>query len=346
MSWAEIKKAVNDNLTVPLNRQYQIPRMVVYVDNATFVAPRSTWYLITAVGAGGTGGAGDTEPGVPEANGGGGGGGAISASKLYFEKGMSVPITIDSNGTTFGSFMSAGAGGTGGTGVAGKPSQHGVGGTGGVAVGGNLFNINGNDGSGINGGSAGLTTVAGYGINGAGSGYLPIPNPSNISTCGTTDTSPTLGGGKAGHKSAADTNGTVGTGGAGFGGGGSGGRGGSSSTAGGWGILYGGEGGSGAVFIEYFEELTATDDTTALNHTFLKENNSLTIAPNGSETINVTFSGNILSVVANVVNTEINCEYSYEVTTLTIVLTNTTAESINANYSYSAIIEGVGATII
>lgn len=339
MSWAEIKKAVNDNLTVPLNRQYQIPRMMVYVNNSTFVAPLSTWYLITAVGAGGKGGAGETRKSVSGHNGGGGGGGAVSASKLYFEKGMSVHITIDSNGTAFGSFMSAGAGGVGG-------EYNSAGGTGGVAVGGNLFNINGNDGSGVNGGNAGLTTVAGYGINGAGSGYLPIPNPSNISTCGTTDISPTLGGGVAGYKYPADAYGTVGTGGAGFGGGGSGGLGSTTSSATGKGSLYGGTGGSGAVFIEYFEELTATDDTATLNYTFLKESNSLTIAPNGSETISVTFSGNILSVVASVVNTEINCEYSYEAATLTITLTNTTTESINANYSYSAIIEGVGATII
>ena len=339
MSWAEIKKAVNDNLAVPLNRQYQIQRMMLYVNNATFVAPRSTWYLITAVGVGGKGGSGETRKGISGHNGGGGGGGAISASKLYFEKGMSVDITIDSNGTTFGSFMSAGAGGAGG-------DYNSAGGTGGVAVGGNQFNINGNDGNGVNGGSAGLTTVAGYGINGAGSGYLPIPNPSNISTCGTTTTSPTLGGGAAGSKYPAAAYGTVGTGGAGFGGGGSGGLGGTTSTSTGRGAAYGGSGGSGAVFIEYFDELTATDDTTTLNHTFLKESNSFTVPPNGSETINVTFSGNILSVVANVVNTEINCAYSYEATTLTIVLTNTTAESISANYSYSAIIEGTGATII
>ena len=346
MSWAEIKKAVNDNLTVPLNRQCQIPRMVVYINNATFVAPRSTWYSITAVGAGGPGGAGLTQKGVPQNKGGGGGGGAVSASKLYFEKGMSVRITIDSNGTAFGSFMSAGAGGAG-------VDRNSTGGTGGVAVGGNLFNINGNDGSGTNGGSAGLTTVAGYGINGAGSGYLPIPNPSNISTCGTTTTSPTLGGGNAGGKTTG-AYGVVGTGGAGFGGGGSGGQGGVTSDVNGRGYAYGGSGGSGAVFIEYFDEFTETNDTTALNHTFLKGSNSLTMppygapdaTPDGSKTINVTFSGNILSVVVNVVNTEINCEYSYEGTTLTIVLTNRTAEIINANYSYSAIIEGTGATII
>lgn len=254
MSWAEIKKAVNDNLDYPLNKQGKILRQLTFTNVSAFswTVPQTGVYIVTCVGAGGKGGTGRRQ-GEGYATGAGAGSGAIAKSKLTLTANSTVSITASSAISSFGSYLSATAGGNA-TDTYSSQIYTFIPGAGGVASGGNMINVNGLTGS--NGGTQG-TSANGVG-NGAstslqtplaiaqtrtnnrgGSGYNPLSFPSRG---GTIDgTLPEFGGGTSYGYS---------NGGSGFGGGGAGSYATTSAVN-----TAGADGGVGAVIIEYFEEV-------------------------------------------------------------------------------------------
>lgn len=257
MSWAEIKKAVNDNLDYPLNHQNKVFRQICITQSLTFTVPQTGTYLVTCVGHGGKGSHLPAFYSYVRAS---GASGAIAKSKLSLTQGQQIEVTVTSALSSFGNYLSATAGADGGGAAA--PS-------GGTASGGNMINVNGIDGLattyGGYGASTALTTpnATNWGsINSAyrgGAGYNPFTgaqsNGGDVLTgkaaVTTTPSKGQNGGGKSGYVSSpasGDPSVVVGGGGAGFGGGG--------GTGGGEALsVISPEGGAGAVMIEYFEEV-------------------------------------------------------------------------------------------
>lgn len=259
MSWAEIKKAVNDNLDYPLNRQKYFHRIDTFMTNTTFIVPQNGQYFVTCVGKGGDGSnGGGTTTNYGHYAGAGGGGGAVAKSLLNLQKGEEVTIIVDSTRSSFGDYLSAGAG-SNGTGTA----QSGVGGAGGVATGGNLLNVDGlpgamgaggagntssNADAGGIGGNTGIVTLGGVANEWGGAGYFPFNNITGKVTGGNPGESGLCGGGSGYYIDGYAKS----YGGAAFGGGGSGGGKQYKGTV--TGTVTGGKGGAGIVIIEYLEE--------------------------------------------------------------------------------------------
>ena len=102
MSISELAVVVNDNFTVPLNKQMRDNRFLparIIESSQDFVVERSGWYKIICVGAGGEG---EFRSNVQERRSGGAGGVAISAKLL--NKDDVIPISISQGTTTIQSF--------------------------------------------------------------------------------------------------------------------------------------------------------------------------------------------------------------------------------------------------
>lgn len=91
MSWAEIKKAVNSNLDVPLNEQHG---NAVFTENGTFTFKASVLYLITAIASGGNGASGSDGKWTSNSSYSGGTGGTGGTSGMGIEK---HPIVVSEN---------------------------------------------------------------------------------------------------------------------------------------------------------------------------------------------------------------------------------------------------------
>lgn len=187
--WAELKRVVNDNFNYPLNKQHFYP--VSFGMNAEFIessttysAPQTGIYIITCVGKGGD--AYTTLTAIAQANYNlyftAGGGGAVCKGYVILNAGQTVAITVDASRSSFGSYLSAGAGTVGTVDANSQPAPA-AGGT--VLISGNIFNYNGFPGSQVYynggtitkcvGGNAGLTTM--WSLNdGYSQGYLPVVN--------------------------------------------------------------------------------------------------------------------------------------------------------------------------
>lgn len=95
MSINELAVVVNDNFTVPLNKQMRDNRFLparIIETTQDFVVERSGWYKIICVGAGG-------DSTVGSGSGTSGGAGGVSISTKLLTKGDIVPVSI-SDGTT------------------------------------------------------------------------------------------------------------------------------------------------------------------------------------------------------------------------------------------------------
>ena len=132
MSWAEIKKAVNSDLSTPLNEQLGKSGIEVFTSSGTFEVPAgvSTVFVTMydggggggaggavysgrAGGAGGAGGGVGGAGGVASSGGGGGGaGGYILFTPLTVESLGEYTITVGSGGAGGATYGAGGAGGT------------------------------------------------------------------------------------------------------------------------------------------------------------------------------------------------------------------------------------------
>ncbi len=244
MSWAEIKKAVNDNFSYPLNKQRYIYKRFEFTDSTTFTVPQTGTYIVTCVGKGGDGGDAISSSSAPNGCGGSGGSGGIAQSKLTLTKNASIAITVSNTISSFGSYLSAHAGGNGEYGY----QSTGAGGTAGTATGGNLLNL------------AGIAGATGTGDSALGASTRKVsPNTINYvsdARRGGNGYNPTDFIAVGGNTSETGTPGYAGAGcatpdaGGGAPGAGGGGAFSSSRTE-----AYGGIGGSGMVVVEFYLEI-------------------------------------------------------------------------------------------
>jgi hypothetical protein len=202
MSWGEVKKAINSDISVPLNEligskiEYDTP------GTYTFSAASNTLVIMQACGGGG-GGYGS--PG-DQGGGGGGGGQAVVAQMLSVSKGEAITVVIGAGGaggtnakgqdggdTTItgsssgllltltggktptavtNSGLAGGAGGGAG-GIHGASGSNGIIGIGGTTEAATIYSGGGGGGSLGNGGNGytyGTTIIAGNGVKGGGGG--------------------------------------------------------------------------------------------------------------------------------------------------------------------------------
>lgn len=128
MSWAEIKKAVNDNFNYPLNKQNFYPvnfntTAEWFEQSTTYTAQHSGVYIVTCVGKGGNALANIGELTYSEVYvaqnyasnfyRSSGGGGAVCKGYVILSAGQTVAITVDTTKSSFGNYVSAGAGADG-----------------------------------------------------------------------------------------------------------------------------------------------------------------------------------------------------------------------------------------
>lgn len=136
-----------------------------------WVVPESGDYLITVIGKGGDGGSSFYESGyesISAAGGSAGGTGAWCQSVIKLSKGASIPITVNTSLSSFGSYLSATAGENGRVGSSTYASSPLPGGSGGTASGGNQMNV-----AGIAGGSSVKADGQSYYHNGGTSNPVP-----------------------------------------------------------------------------------------------------------------------------------------------------------------------------
>lgn len=155
MSWAEIKKAVNSNLSKPLDKYIEEKaeeilnlntemmasynnRQQLFTENGTFTVPNGVkTLLITAVASGGDGGNG-TRGGEGSNSGTGGGGGGAGQwclnKPVNVKPGEVIDVTVGTGNTRFGSYvtLTKGGNGGGGGGGGGNSGFNGTGGAGGA----------------------------------------------------------------------------------------------------------------------------------------------------------------------------------------------------------------------
>ena len=115
MSWKEIKKSVNDNLSIPLNQQIRNNRFLparIITKTTDWVVERSGWYKIICVGAGGL-----AENSSSYTRSGGSGG--VSIKDTLLSSGDTVSIIL-TNGTVTAIGMIAEVGGDATTSTPGK----------------------------------------------------------------------------------------------------------------------------------------------------------------------------------------------------------------------------------
>lgn len=98
MSWAEVEKKLS------IERDTSYSNMYVYENSATFTAPKTGYYKIICVGAGG---AGATARDTSTALGIGGCSGGVAIKTKKMAKGATLSITISSDGTASCDGMSA-----------------------------------------------------------------------------------------------------------------------------------------------------------------------------------------------------------------------------------------------
>lgn len=138
--------------------------------NGTFNAQANTWYRVYVYGKSGNGGTfTGGGSGVIAGRGGCGGGGAggYAESKLYFKAATSVPVTVNTALSSFGSYLSATAGTNGGSVPGSEPiyGGFGAGGAAGTGTGGNVVNQTGGA-----GGDGGANVSGGVPFDGAAGG--------------------------------------------------------------------------------------------------------------------------------------------------------------------------------
>ena len=191
--WAELKRVVNDNFNYPLNKQRFYPvnfntTAEWFEQSTTYTAPHTGVYIITCVGKGGDGNStmGSYHEVSISSNSLGnfyrssGGGGAVCKGYVILTAGQTVTITVDTTQSSFGNYISAGAGVNGSYQYNSAPPAS-AGGA--VLIAGNISNHAGFPGTsgGIDlqnnalGGNAGIITP--YSLNdGWSQGYLPLTN--------------------------------------------------------------------------------------------------------------------------------------------------------------------------
>lgn len=188
MSWAEIKKAINDNFNYPLNKQHFYPtnfgvNAEYFEASTTYTAQQEGIYVVTCVGKGGDGLSNGTGyiQGTSNIWIASGGGGAVCKGYVKLYAGQTVSIVVDTTQSAFGSYISAGAGQNGTSEYSTQPAAP-AGGA--IYIAGNIFNHAGYPGSvgqhislshDLPGGNAGIITP--WSLNaGYSQGYLPFIN--------------------------------------------------------------------------------------------------------------------------------------------------------------------------